>query len=99
MKNEKELLVKVPDSGNYYQVQASRVDLLKGQNALPTFFWVAGTEEEEDANLEAPEHKYESWLTIPYYKAKATIEQSAKLCYLKPSGPCAGPPKKKAKKG
>lgn len=98
-KMNKKLLVKVSDTGNYYQVQASRVDLLKGQGALPTFFWVAGTEEEEDANLEVSEYKYESWLTIPYYKAKVNIDQGAKLCYLKPSDPSAGPAKKKAKTG
>lgn len=63
---------------------------------MHTFSWAAGTEEEEDANLEVSEHKFESWLNTPYYKAKATIEQGAKLRYLKPSDPSAGPARKKA---
>lgn len=71
-------------NGHQYQLVPSKVDFIKGTGAVPIYFWVLPTENEEEANLELVEsQKYKGWLTIPYLRPKDQIEAGAVLKYYK----------------
>ena len=77
------IVVKVKETGHYYQVLAGKVDLQKETGAIPAFCWVSATEDEEAATMELGHSLYAGWLEIPCLRPKKQLEKHVQLLYYK----------------
>ena len=78
------VLLKVKSSGRQYQVLAGKVDIEKEAGAIPAFFWIPSTEEEEEATMDLSSTVYHGWLEIPCFKARRPLQGGEQLQYYKP---------------
>ena len=93
------VVVKVLQGNVEYQIMQPKFNVEKASGAIPIFHWVGNTEEDDLANLQLHDVKFESWLSIPCYKNGRQIAAGEQLLCLKEKAEEKGqPPKKKAKK-
>lgn len=69
----------------------------KQSGAIPLFFWVGATKDEDLVNMEVQDVKYENWLSIPCLKNSRQIKAGQQLLVAVKDEEDEQP-KKKAKK-
>ena len=96
-KHQPKVSVKLLGGGAAYQIMQPKVNVEKQSGAIPLFFWVGATKDEDLVNMEVQDVKYENWLSIPCLKNSRQIKAGQQLLVAVKDEEDEQP-KKKAKK-